>query len=190
MNEIFRAMTTSLLLGLSLVSLAAGCGKKSDAELDKKAEELGEQMGNKIVLDMTKKQLADTKKAFGEKKPVDAECSGLTSVKSDLAKDKSPEAASLIKEIDVFCQLDVKVSGRVSSLKDDFDKMMAAQKKKDKSSEQMYWAGFSTSCESIKRDFDGLKEDKLENEAKAKELKNQVDQMCTPANVARKKYFT
>jgi len=189
MNAIFRvfALTTSLLVGISLLT---GCGKKSDAELDKKAEELGEQMGNKIVLDMTKKQLAEGKKKFAAKEPADEECSGLTAVKSDLAKDKSPEAASVIKEIDVFCQLDVKVGARVNSLKEDFDKMMAAQKKKDKSSEQLYWAGFSTGCESIKRDFDSLKEDKLENEPKAKELKGQVDQMCTPANVARKKYFT
>lgn len=166
------------------------CGKKDDKELEKAAEKVGEEIGAKIVTDMTKTQFADTKEKHGKGEDVSAECSGLLSVRSDVEKDKSPEAATLVKDITSFCVLDVKVGGRVAKLKADYDEMMAAQKKKDRTGEQMSWASFSTSCESIKGDFDSLKEDKLEADPKAKSLKDKVDEMCTPENVARKKYFT
>ncbi|WP_394821514.1 hypothetical protein [Pendulispora albinea] len=181
------------ILGIGVLAawgLVAGCGKKADAEIDKKVEKLGEDLANKLILDMTKKQLAEAKTKFAGGEAVSDECSELRKDKLEVSKDKSADAAKLLKEIDVFCQLDVALGHDVAGLKKDYQEMIAAQKKKDRSSEQLYWAGLTTSCTSAKRLLDGLAQDKLENEPKAKELKSQIDQICTPENLARKKYFT
>jgi|GEM_PF-5098033 len=177
---------------VTLVGVASltGCSKKTDEALDKKAEELGEEIGNKIIIDMTKKELAEAKKKHASKEDVDMECSSLLSGRSEVEKAKSADATQLSNEIAAFCIIDVRIGGRVAALQTELDEMLAAQKKKDRSMEQLHWASLSTSCEAMKRDFESLKEDKLQDDPRVLPLKAQVEKVCTPENVARKKYFT
>ena len=186
MNRSFGIVTVAFV---GIVSLM-GCSKKTDEALDKKAEELGEELGNMIIIDMTKKELAETKKKHASKEDVDVECSSLLSSRSEVEKAKSAEATQLSKEIATFCMIDVRIGGRVAALQTELDDMLAAQKKKDRSMEQLHWASLTTSCDSIKRDFESLKEEKLQDDARVLPLKAQVEKVCTPENVARKKYFT
>jgi hypothetical protein len=186
MKKHAHAPATFVLVS-GLVALAvAGCdNKEKQKELDKKAEQLGEDIGATVVVDMTKKQLAAAraKHAKGES-PTD-DCSGLLSVRTDVAKD-----TKLVQEISSFCLVEVAHAQRVATIKKDYAAMVSARKEKDRSSEQMAWASFRVTCESIKGDFAGLKADKVDTDPKAKALEAEVGTMCTPENVARKKYFT
>jgi hypothetical protein len=188
MFRFYRVVTVTL--ALAAVVSTTGCSKKADKELDKKAEELGEALGNKLIVDMTKKELDEAKKKHASKGDVDDACTSLLSSRSDVEKANTPDAAQLSKDIAGFCIVEVKVGGRVAALQTELDEMLAAQKKKDRSMEQLHWASFTTSCDAIKRDFESLKEDNLQGDSRVAPLKAQVEKICTPENVARKKYFT
>ncbi|WP_394831534.1 hypothetical protein LVJ94_33980 [Pendulispora rubella] len=178
-------LATSLFATLTLLP---GCGK-SDAELTKKAEQLGEEMGNKLVVDMVKKQLADAKDKHARNENAHQDCLDLARVEYDVKKDKSAEGKALLKDIHVFCELEVGLARHVASIKESYDKMLGAQKEKDRSFEQLYWAGFTSNCNMGTRAMTYIEDEEVKGDARAKELKSQIEQMCTPENLERKKYF-
>jgi len=87
-------------------------------------------------LDLAKAALVAAKAKYAKHEVVDTDCAPIRSLEADFAGDKSPDAVKTTKEIDAFCEVDVKLEGEVATLKGDNDKLVAAQKKKDKPGEQ------------------------------------------------------
>ena len=108
-------------------------------------------------------------------------------LEADFAKDTSPEAIKTTREINVFCDIDVALEGAVKTLKGDQEKLAAAVKKKDRSTEQMYAATVKDGCSSIRKQLEGLAIDKIDGEPKVAALKAEVDPICTPPSAAKKK---
>ena len=113
---------------------------------------------------------------------VEADCGPLRSLEADFAKDTAPEAVKTRREIDVTLE------GAVKTLKADHEKLTAALKKKDKTTEQMYAVTVKDGCASIQKQLDSLRIDHLDGEPKVAALKAEVDPICAPPSAARKKY--
>jgi hypothetical protein len=137
-------------------------------------------------LDIAKLALATAKAKHAKKEVVDAECAPLRSLEADFANDKSPDAVKTTKEIDVFCEIDVKLEGSVATLKGDYEKLTAAQKKKDRPTETMYAATVKNGCASIKQHLETLANDRLDGEPKVAVLKADADRICSAPAPARK----
>jgi len=137
-------------------------------------------------LDLAKAALASAKAKYAKHEVVDADCAPIRSLEADFAQDKSPDAVKTTREIDVFCEVDVKLEGEVATLKTDQDKLAAAQKKKDKSAEQMYAATVKDGCTTIKEHLATLATDHLDGEPKVAALKPDVDRICAPPAPAKK----
>lgn len=131
-------------------------------------------------LDLAKGQLVTAKAKHAKGEASEADCSTLVSFKADFAKDPAPEAVKTAREIDLFCEIDITLAGAVKTLKADNDKLAAAVKKKDKTSEQMYAATVKDGCSGIKKQLDSLAADKLDKEPKVATLKAEIDPICNP----------
>ena len=138
-------------------------------------------------LDLAKAALVTAKAKYAKHEVVDADCAPIKSLEADFAKDKSPDAVKTTREIDVFCDIDVKLEGAVATLKGDQDKLTAATKKKDRATQEMYTATVKDGCASIRQQLETLATDHLDGEPKVAALKADVDPICTPPSAARKK---
>jgi hypothetical protein len=138
-------------------------------------------------LDLAKAALVTAKAKYAKHEVVDAECAPLKSLEADFAKDPAPEAIKTAREIDVFCGIDVKLEGAVATLKGDNDKLAAAVKKKDRTTEQMYAATVKDGCASIRSQLETLASEHLDAEPKVVALKAEIEPICAPPSAARKK---
>jgi multidrug resistance efflux pump len=138
-------------------------------------------------LELAKAALVSAKAKYAKHEVVDADCAPIKSLEADFAKDTTPDAVKTTREIDVFCEIDVTLEGAVATLKTDNDKLTAAVKKKDHTTEQMYAATVKDGCESIRKQLETLAKEKLDGEPKVATLKAQVDPICSPPTTARKK---
>lgn len=180
-----RSMAHRLLVVGSIALLAClgvACTKDEDKSTPAapKAAEAAAPAGPKN-LDLAKAALVSAKAKYAKHEVVDAECAPLRSLEADFAQDKSADAVKTTKEIDVFCEIDVKLEGEVATLRGDHDKLTTAQKKKDKSSEQMYAATVKDGCSTIKQHLETLAKDHLDGEPKVAALKADAEKLCTPA---------
>lgn len=137
-------------------------------------------------LDLAKAALVSAKAKYAKHEVVDAECAPLRSLEADFAGDKTPDAVKTTKEIDAFCEVDVKLEGEVATLKGDFEKLSAAQKKKDKAGEQMYGATVKDGCTSAKQHLETLVTDHLDGQPKVAPLKAEIERICAPPPPAKK----
>ena len=136
-------------------------------------------------LDLAKASLATAKAKHAKKESVDADCAPIKSLEADFAKDTSPDAVKTRREIDLFCDVDVKLEGAATTLKNDHQKLTDAIAKKDRAGEQMYAATVKDGCASIKEQLAALATAGLDGEAKVTTLKTDIDRVCAPA--AKKK---
>ena len=178
---------------LVLSSFAAACTKEEDKKVlvDKVVDAAGADAkasppGPKN-LDLAKAALTTAKAKYAKKEVVDAECAPLKSLQADFADSKDPEAVKTSREIDVFCDIDVKLEGAVATLKTDSGKLAEALKKKDKTTEQMYTATVKDGCASVREHLASLAAKHLDAEPKVVTLKAEIEGICTPAAGAKKK---
>lgn len=136
-------------------------------------------------LDLAKAALVVAKAKYAKHEVVDTECAPIKSLAADFAADKSADAVKTKREIDVFCEIDVKLEGSVITLKGDQEKLAAAQKKKDRPGEQMYAATVKDGCTSIRQHLQTLASDHLDGEPKVAPLKADVERICTPATATK-----
>lgn len=176
-----------IVVGLLAVSGLAACDDKGSATSKTVVDAAPAAPPAPKNLDLAKAALVTAKAKYAKKEVVEADCGPIMSLKADFAQDKSPDAVKTAREIDVFCQIDVTLEGAVATLKADNEKLAAAVKKKDKTTEQMYAATVKDGCASIKKQLDGLAADKLDAEPKVAGLKAQVDPICAPPSGAQKK---
>ncbi|MEI9885824.1 MAG: hypothetical protein WDN08_04855 [Rhizomicrobium sp.] len=137
-------------------------------------------------LDLAKAALVSAKAKYAKHEVVDAECAPLKSLEADFAGDKNPDAVKTTREIDIFCGIDVTLEGAVTTLKGDQEKLTAAIKKKDRTTEQMYAATVRDGCASIRRQLESLATDHLDGEPKVTTLKAEIDPICSPPASAKK----
>ncbi|MDB5214820.1 MAG: hypothetical protein JWO86_2747 [Myxococcaceae bacterium] len=179
---VFRLLRLLRLLCLLAVVGVAACTKEDkNAPAPSKAADAGATVAAPKNLDLARAALVTAKAKYAKHEVVnDADCAPLRSLEADFAQDKSPDAVKTTKEIDAFCEIDVKLEGSVATLKTDQDKLAAAQKKKDKPSVQMYEATVKDGCASIKQQLETLATDHLDGEPKVAGLKSDADRICTP----------
>jgi hypothetical protein len=130
-------------------------------------------------LDLAKAALVAAKAKYAKHEVVDADCGPLRSLEADFAQSKTPDALKTTREIDVFCAIDVALEGATKTLKADNDKLTAAVKKKDRTTEQMYAATVKDGCASIRTQLETLATDHLDNEPKVAALKAEIDPICS-----------
>ena len=177
-----------LVVGLLAVSALAACSKDESTNPVAKTVDAGAAPAPPKNLDLAKAALVTAKAKYAKHEVVnDADCAPLKSLEADFAKDTSPDAVKTTREIDVFCEIDVALEGAVTTLKGDQEKLLAASKKKDKATEQMYTATVKDGCASIRRQLETLASEHLDGEPKVAALKAQVDPICTPPSGAAKK---
>lgn len=162
---------------LTLLALAACTKEDSTPAITKDAEASAEAAAPKN-LDLAQAALVTAKAKYARHEVVDADCAPIKSLEADFAQDKSPAAVKARREIDVFCDIDVKLEGAVTTLKADHQKLTAAQKKKDRPTEQMYAATVKDGCSSIRGQLAQLASDHLDGEPKVAALKAEVDPIC------------
>lgn len=176
------------VVGLLAVSALVACSKDDPSSAASKTVDASTAPAAPKNLDLAKAALVSAKSKYAKHEVVgDPDCAPLRSLEADFAKDKSPDAVKTTREIDVFCEIDVKLEGAVTTLKADNEKLAAAVKKKEKTTEQMYAATVKDGCTSIKNQLETLATDKLDGEPKVATLKAEVDPICTPPSGARKK---
>ena len=176
-----------VVAGLLAASALAACSKEDAGPPASKAVEAGAAPAAPKNLDLAKAALVTARAKYAKHEVVDADCAPIKSLEADFAKDTSPDAVKTTREIDVFCDIDVKLEGAVTTLKGDQEKLTAALKKKDRSTEQMYTATVKDGCASIRSQLDALASAHLDAEPKVAALKAEVDPICTPPSGARKK---
>ena len=175
-----------LVIGLlALVALTACTKDDKSTPPTSKATDASAAAAAPKNLDLAKAALVTAKAKYAKHEVVDADCAPIRSLEADFAQDKSPDAVKTTREIDVFCEIDVKLEGEVATLKSDQEKLTAAQKKKDRSAEQMYAATVKDGCASIRQHLESLASSHLDAEPKVPVLKADVDRICAPA-AARK----
>ena len=181
-------MTHSVLvIGLLAVSALVACSKDDSGSPAPKAVDAATAPAAPTSVDLAKSALVTARAKYAKHEVVDADCAPIKSLEADFAKDKSPDAAKTTREIDVFCDIDVKLEGAVATLKGDQDKLTAATKKKDRATIEMYTATVKDGCASIKQQLETLATDHLDGEPKVATLKAEVDPICAPPSAARKK---
>lgn len=177
---------------LALSSLSVACTKEEDKKVlvakvvDAAAASASAPAGPKN-LDLAKAALATAKAKYAKKEVVDSECAPLKSLQADFADSKDPEAVKTSREIDLFCDIDVKLEGAVATLKTDNGKLADALKKKDKTTEQMYAATVKDGCASIREHLAALTTKHLDGEAKVVALKAEIEPICSATAGAKKK---
>jgi hypothetical protein len=177
------------VLGIGLLALSAlvACSKDDQSNLVAKVVDAAAPPAGPTSLDLAKAALVSGKAKYAKHEAAEADCVPLKSLAADFAKDKSPDAVKTTREINAFCAIDVALEGAVATLKADQEKLAAALKKKDRTTEQMYTATVKDGCASIKQQLEGLAGDHLEGEPKVATLKAQIDPICSPPSDARKK---
>lgn len=178
-----RPMTRSaLLVGSVLAAGVFGC-TKDDKPTPAPATSAPTDAGTAAPksLDMAKAALASARAKYAKHEAGDADCAPLTSLAADFATDKSPDAVKTTREVQVFCAIDVKLEGSVATLKADHEKLTAAQKKRDRTGEQMYAATVREGCASIRKQLEFLTSDKLDTEPKVGPLKADAERVCASA---------
>jgi len=138
-------------------------------------------------VDLARTALAAAKAKYAKKEIVDTDCAPIKSLEADFAKNTSAEAVALRREIDLFCDIDVKLEGASITLKADHQKLTDAIAKKDKPGEQMYAATVKDGCTSIKEQLASLATEKLDGEAKVVAVKAEVERVCAPPAAGKKK---
>jgi hypothetical protein len=176
-----------LVIGLLAVSALAACSKDDSSSPAPKTVDASTAPAAPTSLDLARAALVTARAKYAKHEVVDADCVPLKSLEADFAKDKSPDAVKTTREIDVFCDIDVKLDGAVTTLEGDQDKLTAATKKKDRATVEMYTATVKDGCASIRQQLETLGTDHLDGEPKVAGLKAQVDPICTPPVSARKK---
>jgi len=186
------AQRVFVVIGLLVVSALAACSK----------DDAGGLAGAKAVdaapapapiaapknLDLARAALVTAKAKYARHEVVDTDCAPIKSLEADFAKDPSPEAVKTVREIDVFCGIDVALEGAVATLKADNEKLAAALKKKDRATEQMYAATVKDGCASTRNQLESLASEHVDGEPKVTALKADIAAICTPApSGARKK---
>jgi hypothetical protein len=167
-----------LVVGSLSVSALAACSKDdASGPISKTVDAAPAAPKN---LDLAKAALVAARAKYARHEAGDADCAPLKSLEADFAKDTSPEAVKTTREIDVFCDIDVKLEGAVTTLKADSEKLTAAIKKKDRTTEQMYEATVKEGCASVRSQLETLATDHLDGEPKVATLKAEVDPICTP----------
>jgi hypothetical protein len=174
-------------VGLLAVCTLFACSKDDQTNLVAKVVDAAPPPAGPTSLDLAKPALVTAKAKYAKHEAVEADCAPLKSLAADFAKDKSPDAVKTTREINAFCAIDVALEGAVATLKADQEKLTAALKKKDRTTEQMYTATVKDGCASIKLQLDGLVGDHLDGEPKVATLKAQIDPICSPPSDARKK---
>jgi len=187
-----RPSFSSVALVLSALSLV-GCTKEEDKKtlidkvVDAAASANPPPVGPKN-LDLAKPALANAKAKYANKQVVnETDCGPLQSLAADFADSKDPEAIKTSKEIAVFCLIDVKLEGAVTTLKTDNGKLADAVKKKDKTTETMYAATVKDGCSSIKGQLEEIATKKLDTEPKVTALKAEIDPICSAPAAPKKK---
>ena len=178
---------SALVVGLLAVFTLAACSKEDTTPPASKAADAAVAPAAPKNLDLAKAALVAAKAKYAKHEVVDADCAPLKSLQADFAKDTSPDAAKTTREINVFCDIDVGLEGAVKTLEGDQEKLTAAVKKKDRSTEQMYAATVKDGCASIRKQLESLAIDHIDGEPKVAVLKAKVDPICTPASDANAK---
>ena len=176
-----------LVVGLLAGFTVAACAKEDTAPPAAKTLDAAQAPAAPKNLDLAKAALVAAKAKAAKHEAVDAECAPLKSLEADFAKDTSPDAVKATREINVFCEIDVALEGAVKTLKSDHEKLTAAMKTKDRSTEQMYAATVRDGCTSIKKQLESLAIDHLDGEPKVAALKAEIDPICAPPSDAKKK---
>ena len=145
-----------LVVGVLAVSALAACSKDEASSLVARTVDAAVAPAAPKNLDLAKAALVTAQAKYAKHEVVDADCAPLKSLEADLAKDTTPDAVKTRREIDVFCGIDVTLEGAVTTLKGDQEKLTAALKKKDRTTEQMYAATVKDGCASIKQQLETL----------------------------------
>src|SRR4051794_7639286 len=66
-------------------------------------------------LDLAKAALVTARAKYAKHEVVDTDCAPIKSLEADFAQDKTPDAVKTTREIDVFCDIDVKLEGAVAT---------------------------------------------------------------------------
>ncbi len=180
--------STALVIGLLAATALAACSKEeTTSSAAAKTVDAAVAPAAPKNLDLAKAALVTAKAKYAKHEVVDAECAPIKSLEADFAKDPSPEAGKTRREIDVFCGIDVTLEGAVATLKTDNEKLTAAIKKKDRTTEQMYAATVRDGCASVRQQLEALAADHLDGEPKVPALKVEVDAICAAPGGVRKK---
>jgi hypothetical protein len=167
-----------LVVGLLAVFTLVACSKEESTSPVSKAVDAAAAPAAPKNLDLAKAALVAAKAKYAKHEVVDADCAPLKSLEADFAKDTTPDAVKTTREINVFCDIDVALEGAVKTLEGDQEKLAAAAKKKDRSTEQMYAATVKDGCTSIRKQLESLASDHIDGEPKVAVLKAKVDPIC------------
>jgi hypothetical protein len=176
-----------LVLGLLSVSAVVACSKDDQSNLVAKVVDAAVAPAGPKSLDLARAALVGARAKYARHEAGDADCAPLRSLEADFANDRSPDAVKTTREINAFCEVDVALEGAVKTLEADHEKLTAALKKKDRTTEQTYAATVKDGCASIKRQLESLAADHLDGEPKVATLKGQIDPICSTPSDARKK---
>jgi hypothetical protein len=157
---------------------AAACGKKSSGDA---AEDLGNALGNALVLGMAKDQYAKAKAAYDAGQDATGECIMST---DELRKDKSAEAQKLADDIDRLCEVDAPARALSKRLDDALASVTAARTDKTKSgmlaSEQVL---LKMACDDVDERLKAIAKRKLSSQPNAAALQSKKDAGCTSDNL-------
>ena len=156
---------------------AAACGKKSGDP----AEDLGNALGNALVLGMAKDQYAKAKAAYDAGQDATGECIMST---AELRKDKSAEAQKLADDTDRLCEVDVPARSLGKRLDDALASVTAARTDKSKhdmlASEQVL---LKMACDDVDERIKQIGKLGLSSQPNAAALQTKRNAACTSDNL-------
>src|SRR4051812_43894335 len=100
-----------VVIGWLALALVTACTQEDKAKPEPKAADAATAAAPPKNLDLAKAALVSAKAKYAKHEAGDADCAPLRSLEADFAQDKSPAAVKTTREIDVFCDIDVKLEG-------------------------------------------------------------------------------
>jgi hypothetical protein len=172
------SLVSKIMLGsVFAVAIALpGCGKKEPTP------DLGESLGNALVLGMAKDQYAKAKANYDKGEDATLDCIMDT---NELRKDKSAEAQKVANDLDVLCEVDVPSRQRQKDLDDKLKDVQASRKSNDGMLEANQLL-LKYSCEDTDKALKTMTEKNLSTSPNAKSLSDKKTATCTKENLEGK----
>jgi len=157
-----------------------GCGKK-DKDKDP-AQDLGESLGNALVLGMAKDQYAKAKATYDKGEDPTLDCLIDT---NELRKDKGAEAQKLATDLDTLCDVDGPSRHHQKELDAKLADVTASRKSKDGMLESNQLL-LKYACEDADKALKTMTDKNLASSPNAKALTDKKAAACTPENLEGK----
>lgn len=175
LSLVSKTLVTSIF---ALALALPGCGKKDKEP----AQDLGESLGNALIMGMAKDQYAKAKATYDKGEDPALDCIMDT---NELRKDKRAEAQKLATDIDTLCDVDAPSRKHQKDLDAKLADVQASRKSKDGmlASNQLL---LKYACEDAEKAIKEMGDKSLGAAPNAKALSDKKDATCTKDNLEGK----